>query len=80
MSCKYNEIFGIPKEGSHATRLPGDIAFVDVIATILLAVIISNTANYSFFRTLMGLLVLSIIFHRIFCVRTTVDKFLFPND
>lgn len=68
--CKYKDIFGKPNEGVHSYRIL-DIAIVDVIATI----IIGSIFNFNLFN----LFLLGIISHRIFCVRTTVDKILFPN-
>ena len=53
-------------------------AIVDVIVTIIGAFIISKYTDYSFIIILIIIFILGIILHRIFCVRTTVDKFLFP--
>jgi len=47
--------------------------------TIVAAFVISYLSKYSFFYTLLFLFVLGIILHRLFCVRTTIDKLLFPN-
>jgi len=75
--CKYKDIFGKPNTGNHKYRI-FDIAIIDVISTILLAYIISfYTKNFPL--TLGILFIIGIIFHRLFCVRTTIDKILFPN-
>jgi hypothetical protein len=78
--CKYKDIFGNPREGNHELRDPiFDTAFNDVIMTIIGSYIISYVFNYSFGITLLIIFILGIILHRAFCVRTTIDKFLFPN-
>ena len=76
--CKYKNLFGEPKKGIHSYRLFG-IAIVDVIETILGALLFSYIFNYSFLYTTIVFFIIGIILHRLFCVRTTVDKLLFPN-
>jgi hypothetical protein len=76
--CKYNNFFGKPNEGVHSYRLFG-LAIVDVILTIVFAVIISYFFKLPTTITIICLFILGIMFHRYFCVRTTVDKLLFPN-
>jgi hypothetical protein len=78
--CKYKNIFGEPNTGNHKIRDPiFNTALVDIIFTVLGAFIISYTFQYKFITVLLILFILGIILHRIFCVRTTIDKFLFPN-
>jgi hypothetical protein len=43
------------------------------------AYFISRFAHTSFAWTTAGLFFLGIILHRLFCVRTTIDKLIFPN-
>jgi len=76
--CKYKNLFGEPKKGIHSYRLFG-IAIVDVIETILGALLFSYIFNYSFLYTTIVFFIIGIILHTLFCVRTTVDKLLFPN-
>jgi hypothetical protein len=52
---------------------------MDVIMTILAAYLISIFFKYNFIYTTLALFILGIMLHRLFCVRTTVDKLLFPN-
>jgi hypothetical protein len=78
MLCKYKDIFGKVGEGVHSYRI-FNIAIVDVILTVLAALIIHLfLPKYSFIYILILLFITGIILHRLFCVRTTVDKFLFP--
>jgi hypothetical protein len=74
--CKYKDIFGKPNQGAHSYRI-FNIAIVDVILTILAAYLLSIFTEYKFIYTLMFMFILGIISHRIFCVRTTIDKLLF---
>ena len=79
MFCKYKDILGSPGLGLHKYRIH-NIAIVDVILTIIVAYFLSNYFNSNFLTTLFLLFILGIILHRLFCVKTTVDKFLFGNS
>jgi len=77
MLCQYKDALGEVGKGVHSYRI-FNIAIVDVLLTILGAYIIHLfTPSYSFISILIFLFVLGVILHRIFCVRTTVDKILF---
>ena len=76
MLCEYSNILGDPDKGIHSIRL-FNIAIVDVIATILVAYPISKYFTIDYTITLISLFVCGIILHRLFCVRTSVDKLLF---
>jgi hypothetical protein len=76
--CKYKNALGVPNKGIHSYRFLG-VAIADVVMTILGALIISYLFKYSFLYTTITLFILGIILHRLFCVRTTIDKLLFPN-
>ena len=78
MLCKYNKIFGEVNTGIHSIRLY-NIAIIDVLLTIIASYIIHLfVRRYNYITILLFLFICGIILHRIFCVRTTVDKFLFP--
>ena len=74
--CKYRDALGVPGQGLHSYRFMG-IAVVDLALTIVSAILITRVAGWSFGWTLVGLLVLGVALHRLFCVRTTVDLLLF---
>jgi hypothetical protein len=77
MLCKYKDIFGKVGEGVHSYRI-FNIAIVDVILTFLLAFIIQLLLpKYNYYHILILLFILGIILHRMFCVKTTIDKLLF---
>jgi hypothetical protein len=76
MLCKYKDIFGKPNEGVHSYRIL-DLAIVDVIMTIIGAIIIAYLFNFNYMLTIIILFLIGIIMHRVFCVNTTIDKILF---
>lgn len=76
--CKYKNALGEPNKGVHSYRFLG-VSIVDVLLTLIGAAIISYFSGYSFLYVAIFLFILGIILHRLFCVRTTVDKALFPN-
>ena len=79
MSCPFKDIFGKPGEGAHSIRI-FDIAVVDTLLTILGAFGIHKLLPGSnFWVVLVVLFILGIILHRLFCVRTTIDKLLFNS-
>jgi hypothetical protein len=76
--CHFKDIFGRPREGAHAYRV-FDIAIVDVAATVVVAYLIARIFGLAFWKSLVTLFIVGIISHRAFCVRTTVDKWLFST-
>ena len=77
--CKYKNLLGVPGTGIHAFKIYG-ISVWDTIMTIVGAFFIAWFANWSYLYTLIGLFIAGIILHRLFCVRTTVDKIIFGSD
>jgi fatty acid desaturase len=73
---KYKDMFGAPKTGAHAYRIL-DVAIVDVVLTLLLALIIAIIFKQNFVLLSLCLFGFGIIMHRLFGVRTTVDTLLF---
>ena len=76
--CRYKDLFGRPREGAHAYRV-FDIAVVDVAATVVVAFLVARVFDVAFWKSLVALFIIGIISHRAFCVRTTVDKWVFPK-
>tara|TARA_B100001094_G_C17465120_1_gene454711 strand:+ start:238 stop:492 length:255 start_codon:yes stop_codon:yes gene_type:complete len=81
--CKFSKIGGEVGKGIHSIRI-FNIAVVDVIGTIAIAYAIHYYyptlvhPEYNFPILLLAAFSFGIICHRLFCVRTTVDKLLFP--
>tara|TARA_B100000035_G_scaffold264374_1_gene236390 strand:+ start:631 stop:900 length:270 start_codon:yes stop_codon:yes gene_type:complete len=78
VKLKLNKIIGKPKEGIHSYRIC-DIAYLDVIITMILALFIQKAfcPKTEYYKVLLFLFILGIIIHRIFDVRTTVDRLIF---
>jgi fatty acid desaturase len=74
--CKYKDSLGKPGKGIHSYRI-FNIAIMDVLLTLLAAFLISFLWKISFWLTSIILFLLGIFLHRLFCVRTTIDKLLF---
>ena len=76
--CKYKNALGVPGKGIHSYRIC-NLAIVDIIFTLLgariLQILIFPEIEYLYI--LGGLFLLSIILHRMFCVKTTIDKLIF---
>ena len=83
--CKYKNIFGKPNTGIHSIRI-FNIAIFDVLSTILVGIVINIILEQYFniyirlWVLLIFLFALGIFLHRLLCVRTTVDKFLFSGN
>ena len=73
-----SNLLGKPGEGIHAARLFG-FARNDTLLTIVGAGLISYFFSLPFLWTLLVIFLTGIILHRIFNVRTTLDRILFPN-
>jgi hypothetical protein len=83
--CKYKNLFGEPKTGLHNYRI-FDFAIFDILTTILGSVIIhqiiivqilKKSDTIKLWMVIVFMFILGILLHRLFCVRTTVDKLLF---
>ena len=76
-TCLYKSALGDVGKGIHSYRIL-NIAIVDVIMTIVGAFIITTyLPSYNFYNVLIVVFMIGILFHRLFCVRTTIDKLLF---
>ena len=67
-----------PNVGIHKYRL-FNLAIVDVIGTLIIAIVIAFALRINLLLIIVLLFLLSILAHRYFRVRTTVDKLLFPE-
>ena len=76
--CKYKNLFGEPSTGWRKYRI-FNIALFDTVFVIIIGILISRFSGYPLWIVLLILFVIGIIAHRLFCVRTGVDKLLFPS-
>lgn len=69
-------MFGKEREGVHAVRL-FDIAIIDVIGTVLIAILISLVTKIHVAICTVVLFVVAIGAHRLFCVNTKINTMIF---
>ena len=74
----YSDTFGKPNTGFHSIRF-FNIAILDVIVTIIVAVMLANAMKADILFTILFCFLCGILIHRLFAVRTTVDKMLFQT-
>ena len=74
----FDEKIGIPNVGIHSYRI-FNIAYMDVIVVLISALLIAWAMKWSYIKTIIGVFIFGVIVHRMFCVRSAVDKWLFPN-
>jgi len=74
--CKYKNLFGEPNEGLRKYRI-FDIAILDTTVVLIIGVIFSWFSKINIFIVWLVLFVSGILVHRLFCVRTGIDKLLF---
>ena len=72
MDCSYRNSLGVPGQGFH-THL-GGVAVADVIATFLGAWLIARFTGWNLLYTTIGLFMIGILLHHVFCVETTFAK------
>jgi F0F1-type ATP synthase assembly protein I len=80
--CPYRDIAGAPGTGFHRFRFMG-FSIVDVLGTIGMGILLARYLNKSPLRVTIGLFILGIIVHRLFCVNTHLNVLLFgeiPNN
>lgn len=78
IKTKINKIFGEPSKGIHSYRM-FNVAIIDVLFTFIAAYIIQKIfyPDKQYYKILLILFILGIILHRLFDVRTTVDRLIF---
>jgi hypothetical protein len=76
--CEYKDLFGKPNTGLRKYRV-FDIAILDTAVVIIIGFIISFFTRINIWIILGALFISGVFMHRIFCVRTGVDKMLFSE-
>jgi hypothetical protein len=72
--CQYKDLFGKPGTGAHSFRI-FDIAVVDTLLAILLGYVIWLMSGYNPYYIGIGVFILGLFSHWLFCVNTTVNNF-----
>lgn len=75
--CDYRDLIGKPNEGLRKYRIFG-LPVIDTISVIVFGWFVHYIKGWNLFTVLAVLFVSGIIAHRAFCVRTAIDKLLFP--
>ena len=76
MLADLSNIFGAPGTGIHSVRL-GGLAVADVVLSLVLALCITLTTGRSMISVSLCVFLAGIALHRLFNVRTTVDRAIF---
>lgn len=76
--CKYKDILGVAGDTSKPRVL--GVRIQDVIFLIVGILLFCFFTKNSLLKILAFTLILMVIFHRIFCVRSASDKLLFPDE
>ena len=72
-------LLGAPGTGIHSIRI-FDLAVMDIVFTFVLAYVIKMIIKQNYFIILICCFILGILLHRLFGVRTTIDKKLFNGN
>ena len=76
MFCQYKNIFGQPGQGFH-NHFGTPVAIGDLVATMGIAYFISRRYKYPYLKTFAGTMLVAITVHKMFCVDTALNNFLF---
>ncbi len=74
--CKYSDFLGAPGTGVHSIRI-FNIAVIDLFMTVIIAWYLARRFKMKFLIVFFVLMMVAVFLHRLFCVNTTVDKWLF---
>lgn len=77
--CQYKDIIGKPNTGIHKQFRVFDVAMFDAMTVFIAGILLGYYMKWNIPITVGGLFLMGIVAHRMFCVRTTVDKWLFPS-
>jgi hypothetical protein len=75
--CKYKDVLG--KAGSDEYTRIFTVRVMDLVTLIVGSYLIAYLFNFSFWKTLLVIFISGIVVHRMFCVKSAVDKLLFKN-
>ena len=76
--CQYANIFGEPGKGAHKYRI-FNIAIIDLALTLIVCFYISTKTSLNIGVIILTALILSIFIHKLFCVKSTLTNYLWPN-
>lgn len=73
-----DDAIGVPNVGIHSYRI-FNIAYVDVIVVLLGSILLAWAMKWNYLKTIVGMFILGIIVHQLFCVKTTLGKLVLPS-
>ena len=74
--CKYRNALGKPNQGAHSVRVFG-VALFDVALTVIAAWLLFRVSGrFTFIQALIIVFVLGVLAHYLFCVNTTINRFI----
>ncbi len=76
MLSDLSNIFGAPGTGIHSVRF-GGVAIIDVVLALVLAMCITVATGQNMIKISLCVFLAGIALHRLFNVKTTVDKAIF---
>lgn len=76
--CEYKDSLGKPGEGFHKHVF--GIAILDVLGTVLICILIWYITKWRAWKIALGVIIFTVLIHRLFCVQTTVNKFIFGTE
>jgi hypothetical protein len=76
--CQYKDALGKPGEGFHKHVF--GVAVFDLLGTVLICILIWYITKWKAWKIALGIIILTILIHRLFCVQTTVNKFIFGSE
>ena len=78
MLCDYKDLLGKPGKGIHSLKIM-NFAVIDILFTIVLGLILSKSFKINTAFAILLSFLIGILFHRLFCVKTTLDIWLKQN-
>lgn len=77
--CQYKDMFGVAGSPDRLREHVFGMTVVDWFVMLVACVLIQSQVDLPLATIVFMMFVMSVVAHRAFCVRTTVDKFLFPD-
>jgi len=74
--CQYKDILGKPGEGIRRRYRLFNISIIDFVLTIVLGVVLAHLFKIQKINGILIAFLLGIISHKVFCVDTTIAKWL----
>lgn len=74
--CQYRNALGKPNQGVHSVRVFGIALFDTALAVFAAWLLYRFSKQFTFIQSLFLVFVLGVIAHSLFCVDTTINRFI----